>query len=277
VAWFPLGPGEVYVPAYHVSRNYVNQINVTNTVVNVTKINNVYNTYTTHNTAVNHITYVNQASVTAVSRETFVNARPVARNVVVVQPQEVAEAPISHLSGVEPIHGSVMGAGKPTTYAPPRAVVSRQVVALHAPAQPPTPFAQRTDKLLIRPATPAANTITRTLSQPVKAGPQTEKWPEPAMNEPAPAPVERSVPTAPKPEWQAPRPAAQAQRETSQEETSPQSVWSHPQARPAPPVQPKSESQARDEETKHRNWEAKPQPARTQPERAAPPPAPSKK
>ena len=46
MAWFPLGPGEVFVPAYHVSRTYVNQVNVTNTVVNVTKVTNVYNTYT---------------------------------------------------------------------------------------------------------------------------------------------------------------------------------------------------------------------------------------
>ena len=42
-------PGEVFVPAYRVSRTYVNQVNVTNTVVNVTKVTNVYNTYTTTN------------------------------------------------------------------------------------------------------------------------------------------------------------------------------------------------------------------------------------
>jgi hypothetical protein len=260
----------------------MNQVNVTNTVVNATKVTNVYNTYTTHNTTVNRVTYVNQASVTAVSRETFVNARPVARNVVVVQPREVAEAPISHLSGAEPIHGSVMGAGKPTTYAPPRAVVNRQVVAQHAPAQPPMPFAQRQDKLLVRPATAAANPVTRPVSQPATVRPQSAKWPEPAFNEATPAPAERPVPAAPKTEYQAPRPAAQPQPAISQparapesnnrEEANPQpSVWSHPQARPAPPVQPKSETQARDEETKHRNWEAKPQPEKPQPEKAAPP------
>ena len=49
VAWFPLGPGEVFVPAYRVSRTYVNQVNVTNTVVNITKVTNVYNMYTTTN------------------------------------------------------------------------------------------------------------------------------------------------------------------------------------------------------------------------------------
>jgi hypothetical protein len=33
-------------------------------------------------------------------------------------------------------------------------------------------------------------------------------------------------------------------------------------------VQPKSETQARDEETKYRNWQAKPQPAKDQPEKS---------
>ena len=54
VAWFPLGPREVYVPAYRVSRVYVNNVNITNTRVNVTQVTNVYNTYTT-NTNINRI------------------------------------------------------------------------------------------------------------------------------------------------------------------------------------------------------------------------------
>ncbi len=308
VAWFPLGPGEVFIPAYHVSRTYVNQVNITNTVVNVTKVTNVYNTYTTtniNNTTVNRITYVNQTNVTAVSRDTFVSARPVARNAVAVQPRDIAEAPIGHLSGAEPVRGSVMGAGRPTTIAPPRAVVNRQVVAQHAPAQPPTPFAERQDKLLVRPVTPAANPVARPVGQPVTARPGPPNRSEPAMNKPEPVvdrtapvvnkpeptPVERPIPTAPRTEWQAPRPGAQAQPETTQPEhasepnnnektrpqPSPQPGWSHPQARPAPPVQPKSESQARDEETKYSNWKAKPQPEKPQPEKPAPSPVPPKR
>src|SRR5215472_11492425 len=39
-AWFPLGPHEVYRPAYHVSEVYVRQVNITH-VTNVTVINNV--------------------------------------------------------------------------------------------------------------------------------------------------------------------------------------------------------------------------------------------
>ena len=31
VGWFPLGPREVYVPSYRVSRTYVNNVNISNT------------------------------------------------------------------------------------------------------------------------------------------------------------------------------------------------------------------------------------------------------
>lgn len=307
VAWFPLGPGEVFVPAYHVSRTYVNQVNVTSTVVNVTKVTNVYNTYTStnvNNTTVARITYVNQANVTAVSRDTFVSARSVARNVVAVQPREIAQAPISHVSGVEPVRGSVLGAGKPTAVAPPRAVVNRQVVAEHAPAQPPVPFAQRQDKLLVRPVAPVTQPVNRPVTQPVSARPLPANRPEMPINRAEPTPVERPVQSPPQPEGARPVPARAPVVYTNDEarpaprpepqparvpepynnnamrsqpnpqpnpQPSPQQGWSHPQARPAPPVQPKSESQARDEETKYRNWQAKPQPAKPQPEKQAPP------
>ena len=40
VAWFPLGPREVYVPAYRVSPAYVRQVNITH-VTNITTVTNV--------------------------------------------------------------------------------------------------------------------------------------------------------------------------------------------------------------------------------------------
>jgi hypothetical protein len=309
VAWFPLGPGEVFVPAYHVSRTYVNQVNVTNTVVNVTRVTSVYNTYTTTNvTNVNRIAYVNQTTaVTAVSRDTFVNARPVARNVVAVQPREIEQAPVSHMSGAEPVRGSVMGAGRPTTAAPPRAVVNRQVVAQHAPSQPPTPFAQRQDKLLVRPVAPV-NARPQPMNRPeqpihnmepvtnrpepaMNRPEQPINRTEPAMNKPEPAPVERPIQQAPRPEAPRPEPPrtqpqpARAPAAYNNDEARPQPAaqptpqqgWSHPQARPAPAVQPKSESQARDEETKYKNWQAKPQPAKPQQKEKPAPPKDDKK
>ncbi len=301
VAWFPLGPGEVFVPAYHVSRAYVNQVNVTNTVVNVTKVTNVYNNYRTSNiTNVNRITYVNQTNVTVVSRDTFVNARPVGRNVVAVQPRDIANVPVARLSGVEPVRGSVMGAGKPTTVAPPRAVINRQVVAQHAPAQPPVPFGQRQDKLMVRPVAPV-NQQGRYVAQPANANPapairQQQMQP---MTRTESAPAQRPVQPVPQVETSRPQPPQPPQPVRPQQsydnpsnnnvrnnndamnpradsQPGSQQGWSHPQARPAPPVQPKSETQARDEETKYKNWQAKPQAAKP-PEKPAPPKEDKKK
>jgi hypothetical protein len=146
VGWFPLAPGEVFVPSYHVSRNYVNNVNITNTTVNVTKVTNVYNTVIVNKTVVNNITYVNQHvnnSVTVVSHDTFVNARPVSQNVMHVDPKEIAAAPVSHVVAAEPVRTSVVGAGRPVTKQPPAAVLSRPVVAVRTPPPPPHPIEQR--------------------------------------------------------------------------------------------------------------------------------------
>ena len=71
----------MFVPGYRCSPRYVQNVNITNTrVVNVTQVTNVYNNvYINHNTTViNNYTYArNETAVTAVSRDTFVNARPV--------------------------------------------------------------------------------------------------------------------------------------------------------------------------------------------------------
>src|SRR5260221_5555535 len=61
VGWFPLGPREVYVPSYHVSRTYVDNVNITNTTVNTTVVNNYYNNVVVNkNVNVTNVTYVNQ-------------------------------------------------------------------------------------------------------------------------------------------------------------------------------------------------------------------------
>jgi hypothetical protein len=147
VGWFPLAPGEVYVPGYHVSRTYVNNINITNTSVNVTKVTNVYNTVIVNkNTTVNNITYINQHvtnGVTVVSHDAFVNARPAAQNMMKVDQREIASAPVSHAVTAEPVRASVVGAGRPVASKPPAAVISRPVVAVRTPAPLPRSIEQR--------------------------------------------------------------------------------------------------------------------------------------
>jgi hypothetical protein len=42
IGWFPLGPREVYRPAYAVSRRYFDDVNVSNTMINRNVIGNYY-------------------------------------------------------------------------------------------------------------------------------------------------------------------------------------------------------------------------------------------
>jgi hypothetical protein len=138
VAWFPLGPREVYVPPYRSSERYVQNVNVTNTTVNVVNVTNVYN-----NVNVNKVTYVNQTNVgavTAVSHDTFVNARPVAAATVRVSAQQMQTAEVQRNLTVAPVQRSVVGAAAVATAKPPAAVMQRQVVAKETPAPARAPF-----------------------------------------------------------------------------------------------------------------------------------------
>ncbi len=140
MAWFPLGPREVFVPGYHVSDEYVTRVNVTNTVVERTTIINVY-----HNNVTN-VTYMNQhvnGGVTVVSHDTFVNARPVSRNVVAVPARELAAAPVSRTFSAAPVHASLVGEGRPATARPPATVLNRTVVTVRTPAPPPARFQEQ--------------------------------------------------------------------------------------------------------------------------------------
>ena len=119
---------------------YVTRVNVTNTVVERTTIINVY-----HNNVTN-VTYMNQhvnGGVTVVSHDTFVNARPVSRNVVAVPAGELAAAPVSRSFSAPPVHASLVGEGRPATARPPAAVLNRTVVTKRTPAPAPARFQEQ--------------------------------------------------------------------------------------------------------------------------------------
>jgi hypothetical protein len=143
VGWFPLGPREVYVPSYHVSRTYVTNINVSNTRVETTVVNNYYNT-TVINKNVTHVTYVNQrvpGAVMATSNEAFTSARSVSRNSVIINQREVASARVGFAAPtVAPSRQAVLGAGVVVRARPPIIIENRAVVARHAPPPPPPSF-----------------------------------------------------------------------------------------------------------------------------------------
>jgi hypothetical protein len=163
VGWFPLGPREVYVPPYQVSRGYMNQVNISNTTVNITTVTNVYNTTIINKTTtITNVTYANrnvQGAVTVVPQRAFSSAQPVARAAVVVNAQQLASAPVSARVAVVPTQQAVLGAKASTAgrvSAPPAAVMNRQVVAKRMPPPPPVPFARQQQALAAHPGQPVA-------------------------------------------------------------------------------------------------------------------------
>ncbi|HWC97148.1 MAG TPA: DUF6600 domain-containing protein [Candidatus Sulfopaludibacter sp.] len=136
-AWFPLGPGEVYRPAYHVSDVYVRNMNIVH-VRDVTVINN-YN--------VANVRYVNQGvngGVTVVSHDAFIHARPVASSAVIVSHDEILRARVvGSTAQVAPIRESIVVRGGMGVHAPPARFAERTVTVRNAPPPPPVSFAAR--------------------------------------------------------------------------------------------------------------------------------------
>src|SRR5215468_128447 len=149
VAWFPLGPRDVYCPSYRVSQRYVERVNVSNTViVNRTQVTNVYNNvYVNKTVNVTNITYQNQHinnAVTATSNATFTSAQSVHNNMIRVNEREVTAAPVAPTGpAVVPQQRSVLGAGAEARVRPNVAFSSRAVVAKTAPPPAPVPFTRQ--------------------------------------------------------------------------------------------------------------------------------------
>jgi len=239
VAWFPLGPREVYRPSYAVSRGYFENVNRSNTVINTTVINNYYN-----NSNVTNVVYANrqvQGAVVAVPTATFVQSQPVQRAAVRVSPAMVASAPVAAVAAVAPTERSVRGAGAAGDKPPPR-VFERTAVARSTPAAVPVGFAAQQQQLAANPgkplnetarkeiktpapvAAPAVKVVTPTqIAQPTAPPPATTRTARPGeapgkSNErkaPEPAPSQAATPVvtpaAPTPRTAAAPPAAQPQ------------------------------------------------------------------
>jgi Family of unknown function (DUF6600) len=172
VGWFPLGPREVFVPSYPVSRTYVNNVNISNTTVNQTVINNYYNTTivnknVTVNNNVTNVHYMNQSvagAVTVTSGHAFTSAQPIPSNLVAVNQREIASAPVAAAGpAITPPKQAVLGAGAATKVHPPAAFQNRQVVAKTPPPPPPVPFAQHQAAIQANQGRPISMAQTRQL------------------------------------------------------------------------------------------------------------------
>jgi hypothetical protein len=154
VAWFPLAPGEVYRPAYRVSRDYFTRVNVTNTVVNTTIVNNVYNNNTTN---VVYRYRENPRAVTAVPQSAFAESRVVTQSklgLASVDLSKLQAAPVAVAPAVAPTRTAVIGAAQRAPHRPSDQVMRREVVAKTRPAPAPAAFETREQALAKQPGRP---------------------------------------------------------------------------------------------------------------------------
>lgn len=221
VGWFPLGPREVYRPAFPVSRSYFERVNRSNTVVNVDVINRSYDSHRSRDgDDQRHEDYHNRrvpGAIIAVPTSTFVQSQPVSRAAVRLPPATLASAPLAVVPPVAPPERRVRGAGRsgenpPVAPARPQGVVPPQAVL--QPGPPPLP--------VMRP-------------------PESRRWPQPPGNDwrgapPGPRPVPPPGPTASAPVSAAPMPATR-QRAPEQKLAAPIMAPPMP-VLPVPPHQP---------------------------------------
>ena len=214
VAWVALGPREVFVPSYPVSRGYVNNVNISNTTVNTTAINNVYRTTIVDNKTVN-VTTINYANrrvpgaVTAVSTQAFASSQPVSRNLVRVDPRALASAPTqSFAPKVVPERQAALGAGRRVSVKPPAAVQQRAVVARTAPPPPPPAFEARAQAIRSNDGAPLSMAQARQIQPVTGARPVAVRIAPPAVAAPRAARTGVTPARPEMPEPKAGRPSA---------------------------------------------------------------------
>ncbi len=240
VGWFPLGPREVWVPAFHCSPVYLERVNVTNTVI--------VNRTVIHNINVTNINYVNRNApnaVTAVPQSAMATGRPVRTVAVRVPPEAVSRAQVQTMAAVAPERTAVLGARVQASAAPPAAVVNRQVVVRQAPPSPPPSFAQQREALRQNPGQPIPRSAVSQLPPaPARGGgqgsaqrPSFRRVGPPAEAPSAPSGVQPQIvrPSGQPPQQQPPSRQPEFRREPA--EAAPPGRGPQPQIRREPPVQ----------------------------------------
>jgi hypothetical protein len=287
VGWFPLGPREVYVPAYRASRVYINRVNITNTTI----VNNI--NITNINTA--NIRYVNRGApgaLTAVPRSAFAGARPVQGVAIPVRGDALRSAEIINTAPVAPSRASVTGGYSGRRVAqPPIPIQERTVVYRRTPPAAPVPFEERQRVLSANPGRPLDSAQIEQLRssrpQPARsftrpaAQPQVQAAPQARPQRDVPSRVEREVqqPPAPQrpqreiPQRQIEREAQRPSREIPQRqiEAQPQRPQREIEPRREAP-QPRIERPAQEPAPQRPQREVQPRPV----EREAQPPRPQR-
>jgi hypothetical protein len=144
LAWFPLAPREVYVPARRYSPRYVERVNVTNTYVSRAHIKDVIGN------VVHDVNYRNRAvpgAVTVVSRNAFTNSERVDRNRVRVTQEEILRSRVSASAPqIAPVRESRLGGTRTYVRPPPQAIAERQVIVKRNPPAADARFVRTPDR-----------------------------------------------------------------------------------------------------------------------------------
>lgn len=145
IGWFPLGPRDVYVPWYRVSRGYFGRVNVHNTVViNNTYVTNVYNDFYVQGRPMRRdYTFRDAANaVTVVPRDSFVSARSAAESMARLRPGMLEQGELMTSAPAAPIRASLADE-RGRAAAPATRAFERDIVARTKPAQVSAPFEVR--------------------------------------------------------------------------------------------------------------------------------------
>ncbi|KOE25894.1 DUF6600 domain-containing protein [Burkholderia multivorans] len=133
-AWFALGPGEPWHPAWGGwSPHYYERVN-RNIVVNRITVNTTVNVTNVHNTYVN---FGAPHAIAAVPATAFVHGQPVARFAQHVDPRQWRNAHVvPGTPGIAPVRQSFTGGLRTASYRPPAAIGQHPFVATRNPAVP---------------------------------------------------------------------------------------------------------------------------------------------
>ena len=182
IGWFPLAPGEPYIPPYLVSHNYFTAINQSNTVINLNYINNIYKNQ--HR----KIKYKNAQisnAVTVVPNKDFINARLVNNLRPRLSNQILFNATKTQVAPVVPQSISIFG-GKAFTQAPPAEIISRPIIVKTQPSPAIPSFSKVRPFLLKNAGKPLTPEELRTITGKNFQGTQPSVIGKPAIIYPSP-------------------------------------------------------------------------------------------
>ncbi len=144
VGWFPLGPRDVYVPGYRVSRGYFTRVNVYAGLPAIA-LNNYYVGYARGNFDYARISYANRnvaRAVTAVPGNVFIGARQIRGATLPVTRDTFVRSRVSGFAAIAPTRESLAFGGA-RTVGVPHIAANRKVIAATRPPPPVMPFAER--------------------------------------------------------------------------------------------------------------------------------------